>query len=63
MGSLATRRSVLSLPRVSVGPDSSIVIGNALAASEGFALGEEDWKALAFMEGFDCYSIWDCYFK
>ena len=51
---------------VSASPDGSIVIGKGLAApedSKGFALGEEDWEALASMEGFDCYSIWDCYFK
>ena len=48
---------------VSAGPDGSIAIGKGLTIPEGFALGEEDWKALAFMEGFDCYSIWDCYFK
>ena len=48
---------------VSAGPDGSIVIGKGLAVPEGFALGEEDWQALASMEGFDCYSIWDCYFK
>ena len=48
---------------VSASPDGSVVIGKGLAVPEGFTLGEEDWEALAFMEGFDCYSIWDCYFK
>ena len=48
---------------VSAGPDGSIAIGRGLAIPEGFALGEEDWKALAFMDGFDCTSIWACYVK
>ena len=48
---------------VSASPDGSIVIGKALAVPEGFTLGEEDWEALAVMNNFECYSIWDCYFK
>ena len=44
---------------MSAGPDGSIAIGKGLAIPEGFALGEEDWKALAFMDGFDCDSIWN----
>ncbi|MDE2973999.1 MAG: hypothetical protein OXU64_04625 [Gemmatimonadota bacterium] len=48
---------------VSAGPDGSVAIGKGLAIPEGFALGEEDWKALAFMDGFDCTSIWACYVK
>ena len=47
---------------VSARSDGSIAIGKGLAIPEGFALGEEDWKALAFMDGFDCDSIWECYF-
>ncbi len=48
---------------VSAGPDGSVAIGKGLAIPEGFALGEEDRKALAFMDGFDCTSIWACYVK
>ena len=48
---------------VSAGPDGSIAIGKGLAIPEGFALGEEDWKALAFEDSFDCRSIWECYSK
>ena len=48
---------------MSAGPDGSVAIAKGLAIPEGFALGEEDWKVLAFINGFDCDSIWECYVK
>ena len=49
---------------VSAGPDGSITIGKGLAIPEGFALGEEDWRGLAFGEDdFECRSLWECFRK
>ncbi len=48
---------------VSAGPDGSIAMGKGLAIPEGFALGEEDWRALASEDGYDCRTLWECYRK
>ncbi len=48
---------------VSAGPDGSITIGKGLAIPEGFALGEEDWRALASEDGYECRTLWECYRK
>ena len=48
---------------VSAGPDGSIAIGKGLAIPEGFALGEEDRRALASEDGYDCRTLWECYRK
>ena len=48
---------------VSARSDGSIAIGKGLAIPEGFALGEEDWRALASEDGYDCRTLWECYRK